>query len=85
MRNRYVAAAVIRAVALWLLMDATTFALYAEDPTSGRAKGCYTTLEYALGVKAPSAIRQAEASSGLVGLLVAPIIVFRGRGKRRRI
>lgn len=54
-------------IGLWLLNDAMTFALLA-DPLTGRAKGCYTTIELFWGVKQPSAIRGAQF---LVGVALA--------------
>lgn len=55
-------------IGLWLLNDAMTFALLADDPLTGRAKGCYTTIELLLGVKQPSAIRGAQF---LIGVALA--------------
>jgi hypothetical protein len=56
-------------VALWLLSDALTFALYA--PSAERAGGCYTTIEVWLGSTQPDdRVRQAELFSGLGLLLI---------------
>jgi hypothetical protein len=61
---------VVGLVALWLLNDALTFALYA--PSAERAGGCYTTIELWIAATQPDdRIRQAELFSGLGLLLTA--------------
>jgi hypothetical protein len=58
-------------LALWLLNDAMTFALYA--PSAGRAGGCYTAIEIRLGGTQPDdRVRTAELFSGL-GLFVTTV------------
>jgi|SRR5258705_11425192 hypothetical protein len=60
-------------IGLWLLNDAMTFALYAADPLSGRARGCYTTIENLLGVKQPSAIRGVQSVTGIALAFGVPL------------
>lgn len=60
----------------WLLMDATTQVLYARDPVSGRARGCYTDVEIFLGLKSRSDwIRITELVGGST-LGIAAIVVL---------
>ena len=70
--------------AIFLLLDAGTYALRAADPASGRRSGCYTALELWIGVKEPSVIRTIQPLlSG--GLLVTGFVTWRKlRPKRRR-
>jgi hypothetical protein len=76
------AALVTSFVALWLLNDAMTFALYAPSPE--RQMGCYTAVELWLAVTEPhDSIRQTELFSGL-SLLAAVIIAAMMTAIRRR-
>ncbi len=74
---------------VWLSGDSSTFALHHADPSTGRARGCYTAIEDALQLKQPSSwIRPAEqfAAAGLV--LGLPLVVLsraaKGAYLRRR-
>jgi hypothetical protein len=76
MRNfaRLVVYALLAVGGLWLLLDATTYALYAADPSTGRPRGCYTTMERAFGLQPSeggilSGTRLYELSFGLAALL----------------
>ncbi len=53
-------AGVLLVVGAWLLADGIRFTLYAADPVTGRADGCYTTLEVWLGVQSPAWLRTVE-------------------------
>jgi len=68
----------------WLFLDSFTFGLLAEDPDTGRARGCYTDVELALGLKKPSLIRQVEQLLSAVLLFGVPgsyaFAAFRRRG-----
>jgi hypothetical protein len=56
------------------------FGLYRADPATGRAKGCYTSIELFLGLKTPSDwVRPVELGIGAVtffGSLTAIATVF---------
>ena len=73
-------------LAVWLIDDAFTFALYADS--TGRTMGCYTTVEFWLGVAKPrDSVRSAELIFGM-GLLAGSVIAFVGasiRSRRRRL
>ena len=63
-RSVLVAAAIaIVAAGLWLLGDASTYALHAARP--GKPSGCYTKVDDWLGAKRPSTWRSSEALGGL--------------------
>ena len=71
-------------VALWLLNDAMTFALYA--PWTGHRGGCYTAVELWLGVSEPhDAIREAEGLFGLslLSAVVGGTLIWAIRRRRR--
>jgi hypothetical protein len=76
-------AAAITIVSLWLLNDASTFALMAADPETGRARGCYTALERRLGVLEPSGVRDIETRVGLILLPLAAVTAWRSVRKPR--
>jgi hypothetical protein len=67
---------------LWLLRDATTFALQPADPSIGRARGCYTSLDLVLGGGPSenglfSGTRLAELLVGVPMLLLASLLFVR--------
>lgn len=80
---------VVWLVAIFLVVDAAIFALSAEDPVSGRARGCYTAIETLLGFKEPvDAVRAAQFILGASLALGIPLAgTIRGflwwRRKRR--
>ena len=69
---------------VFLLFDASTFALSVGDPAIGRVHGCYTLIEWFVGVKSPSWIRSAEFLGAMasVPLSVLLFVIFRRRGHR---
>jgi hypothetical protein len=70
-------------LAIFLLLDAGTYALMPADPASGRRYGCYTALELLIGVKEPSVIRSIQPFlSG--GLLFAGFVTWRKLRPRPR-
>ena len=74
------------AMSLWLLGDGFSYALYDDDPATGRQRGCYTTIEQVLGVKEPTVIRPIEQLLGVALFLGVPIVIAVGGvllGKRR--
>jgi NADH:ubiquinone oxidoreductase subunit 6 (subunit J) len=56
-----------------LLNDSTTYALFPSDPTSGRIKGCYTLVDFAVGATMPT--RWARPLELLLGVLCLAMIV----------
>ncbi len=58
---------------LALLGDSLTFALKPYDQVTGRARGCYTAVELALGLKGPPWIRPAEHGLGAILFLGVPL------------
>jgi hypothetical protein len=76
--------ALLSIIGFWLLNDAMTFALYAADPLSGRAYGCYTTIENLLGVKQPSAVRRAQSLMGVALAFGVPLAAGVQAAIRRR-
>jgi hypothetical protein len=67
---------------LWLLGDASTFALAPADPVRGTVRGCYTSLERLLGVTEPSSTRGFELLVGLA-MFLAPVVLGIRAFKRR--
>lgn len=64
--GRIFAAVVLLLLTVWLLRDATTYALHAKDSSSGRARGGYTDLEIMLGFREPNGwVRLSEFILGL--------------------
>ena len=76
--------ALLSIIGLWLLNDAMTYALYAADPLSGRARGCYTAIEFLMGVKQPSAIRAAQSLMGAGFAFGVPLALAARAAIRRR-
>jgi hypothetical protein len=59
----------------FLTVFAITFALAPYDPSTGRARGCYTGVESLLGLKQPSeVVRGTEQFVGLSLTLLLPIL-----------
>ena len=68
---------VLLGIAFFFLADGAVFALQAADPVTGRAKGCYTSIELLMGVTEPTAwIRAAEllVASIIGGMVVVPSV-----------
>ncbi|HEX4961498.1 MAG TPA: hypothetical protein VF173_11710 [Thermoanaerobaculia bacterium] len=73
------------ALSWWLVWDGFTFRLLAEDPSTGRERGCYTAIELWLGVKEPTWIRGAEEIVGAVLFLgIPPLLIWSVRRALRR-
>lgn len=52
--------------------DALGFALVPADPASGRARGCYSTLERIAGVQKPTAVlRRTQLYCGVTGMMIS--------------
>ena len=63
----------IASVGSALIIDSLTFSLAANEPKTGRAKGCYTWLEDAIGVKEPSdGLRETQMWAGVALVLGLP-------------
>jgi hypothetical protein len=73
-------------VGLWLLVDSLTFALSPPDRITGRAKGCYTSIESILGFSEPSdQLRQAQSwVGGTLSFGVPMAFIARRRSGRGR-
>jgi hypothetical protein len=59
-------------LAVYCLMDGFTFALAPYDPSTGRARGCYTRVESLLGLRQPSEV--VRGTEQLVGLSLTPLL-----------
>ena len=84
---KYVVPLGLIGLALWLVLDAMTFALMPADPATGRAYGCYTAIELLIGAKSPSWIRTAEWIMALAlvsGSVVICLALRRGVKKTAR-
>ena len=70
---------------LWLFSDSLTFALYPPDRVTGRAGGCYTTIERVLGFMQPSdGFRQTQSlTGGTLAFGVPMAFAIRRRAIRR--
>lgn len=73
-------------VSLWLLNDAMAFGLHPADPATGRARGCYTSIELLFGLKTPSGwVRPVEFGIGImlfIGSVIAIAKIFTRRFRR---
>ena len=84
--TRFVLAAFLTGVGLWLFMDSLTFGLSPADPETGRARGCYTWLEDVLGGKEPSdRLRQTQMWAGGMMTIGIPGILGWSAIRRRRL
>jgi len=62
---------------VWLAMDSSRFALHRADPSSGRARGCYTAIEDAFQLKQPSTwIRPTEQLAAATLVLGIPLVAL---------
>ncbi len=73
--------------ALWLFVDAHTFALRGADPVTGWARGCYTALDVWLGHLRPADwTREVERVGSLMLFALSAYCGWRlVRGWRRRL
>lgn len=71
----YIIPIILIILAVFLFLDASIFALYPADRATGRSRGCYTMIEFMLGVKQPSWIRSAELI-GAFGLFLCIVGIF---------
>lgn len=70
-------AAFVMTAALWLLWDAGTFGLVKADPSTDRARGCYTQIEMLLGLKRPTEwIRPVEFGLGAILFIAGVLFVL---------
>jgi hypothetical protein len=73
---KFLALTVLLLLAVSLLMDALAFALYPADPATGRARGCYTTLELLLGVKRPTEWARLTQFAVAGGIAVSCVVLM---------
>ena len=75
----------LASVGLWLLSDGLTFGLAPFDPTTGRAKRCYTWLDDAVWTRQPSdGLRQTQVVAGGTLAFGLPVVLA-GRAMRRTL
>ena len=82
--TRVVGVVMTLTIGLFLLMDATTFALMAADPATGRPSGCFTAVELMLGITEPNGVREIEWLASIGMLLALPVSGVRALARRLR-
>jgi hypothetical protein len=71
---RLAGSAIVLVACAWFINDALSFGLMPDDPTSGRASGCYTIVELWLGRLEPSAsMRVAQLASSTILAIAAGV------------
>lgn len=69
----------------FLLVDSIVFRLAADDPASGRERGCYTEIETWMGLLHPSdGVRLTEFILAIALLVIAPSVICWRRNRQRR-